>query len=115
VALTIKTTNPSALLAAIKKKIDDKEIDTWSYDEDNDFIHVPSQWKGKAWLRPKTAIGSLQFGIIGQQDIELTRYIYAVYHGRFAEMLISHFGMNFSDISISPNPLKGIDANLKLV
>ena len=114
-ALIIRTTNPSGLLSAIKKEIDNKEIDTWSYDNDNDFSHVPPQWKDNAWLRPKIVVGSLQFGILGRKDVELTRYIYAVYHGRFAEMLISHFGVNFSEISISPNPLKDIDVQLKLV
>jgi hypothetical protein len=114
-ALIIKTTNPTGLLSAIKKTIDDKTIDTWSYDKDNDFTHVPAQWKGNAWLRPKVTVGSLQFGILGRKDVELTKYIYAVYHGRFAEMLISHFNVNFSEISISPNPIKDIDVTLKLV
>ena len=52
-AIIIKTNNPSGLLKAIYKAIDDKEIETWIYDADKDFTHTPDQWKNKAWLRPK--------------------------------------------------------------
>jgi len=113
-ALIIKTNDPSGLLSAIKKAIDDKKIDTWSYDDDNDFSHV-QQWQGKAWLRPKLNTGSLQFGILGQDNIPLTRVLYAVYNGRFSEMLVSHFPNLISEIIISPQPLKSVDVNLVLV
>jgi hypothetical protein len=90
-AVIIKTSNPSGLLQAIYKAIDNKKIETWVYDKDKDLIHTPDQWKGKAWLRPKAYNGELRFGILEPQGVKMTRLIYGVYHGRFIEMLLTHF------------------------
>jgi len=98
-ALIIKTTDPSGLLKAIKSAIDNKHIETWSYDSDGDFTHTPPQWFEKAYLRPKIAVGELQFGIVGSKNGKLTAEIYGVYHGRFIEMLLIHFNDKFSTAS----------------
>jgi hypothetical protein len=37
VSIRIYCVNPANLLAAIKKGIDEKHIETWSYDKDGDF------------------------------------------------------------------------------
>jgi hypothetical protein len=95
-ALTIKTDNPSGLLTAIKKAIDDKTIATWSYDNDGDFTHTPEQWKNKAWLRPKIETGELKFIIISPKDTTVTKAVSGIYHGRFIEMLTTHFETKFS-------------------
>ncbi len=97
-ALIIKTSNPSELLTQIKKSIDEKSIDTWSYDSDGDFTHTPEQWKHKAWMRPKVVNGELQFGLLGNCNVVTTKLIYAVYHGRLAEMILNHFDYKFSEI-----------------
>ena len=96
-ALIIKTDKPNGLLTAIRKGIDDKIIDTWSYDEDGDFTHTPPQWKKKAWLRPKIFEGELRFGIIKPKADEPNRTIYGVYHGRFIEMLLTHLFSKFTN------------------
>lgn len=98
-AILVKTQNPAGLLKAIKKAIDDENIDTWSYDNDGDFTHTPEQWKNKAWLRPKIYEGELRFGILKQKNVELKKVIYGVYHGRFIEMLLTHFDDDFSTAS----------------
>jgi hypothetical protein len=95
-AVIVKLSDPSALLKEIKKAIDDKKIETWSYDKDGDFTHTPSQWKNKAWLRPKIYTGELRFGILKPTDTTLTTEVYAVYHGRFIEMLLAHFDKSFT-------------------
>jgi hypothetical protein len=95
-ALIIKTDKPNGLLTAIRKGIDDKTIETWSYDDDGDFTHTPAQWKKKAWLRPKIFEGELRFGIIKPKGEEPNRTIYGVYHGRFIEMLLIHFFLKFT-------------------
>jgi hypothetical protein len=95
-ALIIITSDPSGLLASIKKAIVQKTIDTWTYDKDGDFTHTPEQWYKKAWLRPKILPGELQFGLLGQENIEMLKLIYGVYHGRFIEMLLTHFDVKFS-------------------
>ena len=75
-------------------------------DDDGDFTHTPFQWIDKAWMsvanyQPRE---SVTFGIISRKYIELTQTEYAVYHGRFAEMLLTHFDSMISDIHISSQP-----------
>ena len=105
-ALTVKTKNAKALLSAIKKAIDDKTIDTWTYDSDGDFTHSPEQWKNKAWFKPATILkpDELRFGLYGQNEINTTVLVYAVYHGRFAEMLLNHFDKDITEITTSSMP-----------
>ena len=98
-AVIVKTSNPSTLLKKIKKAIDDKKIDTWSYDDDGDFTHTPEQWRSKAWLKPKIYSSELRFGILGQKETKMTTYIYGIYHGRFIEMLLNHFDSDFTQAS----------------
>ena len=94
-AVTVPTSKPTGLLAAIKKAIDDKKIDTWVYDKDGDFTHKPDQWYEQAWLRPVAQQGVLLFGLIGKKDVKMSKTIYGVYHGRFIEMLLTHFDDDF--------------------
>lgn len=108
-AIIIKTNDPNNLLVEIKKTIDTKAIETWSYDSDGDFTHTPEQWKLKAWLRPKIGTGELMFGIIGRNDVQLSTYIYGVYHGRFIEMLLNHFDNKFTEAYATSMPKTGVD------
>ena len=98
-AIIVNTPNPAQLLAAIKKAIDDGKVDTWAYDADGDFTHWPEQWRYNAWLRPVIAPGSLIFGLLGKKDTDMTKVVYGVYHGRFIEMLLTHFDDDFSAAS----------------
>lgn len=101
-ALNIKTDNPAGLLAAIKKAIDNKEVETWSYDTDGDFTHTPEQWKKKAWLRPKNeGADTLKLVIVSPKDVTLSKEVIGVYHGRFIEMLMAHFSAKFKTITAS--------------
>jgi hypothetical protein len=85
-AIIVKTNNPGALLKTIISAIDNNDIETWEYDGDGDFIHTPDQWKGLAWLRPKTYLGELRFGNFRAENVEMSNVVYGVYHGRFIEM-----------------------------
>jgi hypothetical protein len=96
-AIRVTTAQPSALLAAIKKAIDARKVDTWSYDSDGDFTHTPPQWARKAWLRPTVQVGALVLNILNPRGVNLSKEIYGVYHGRFIEMLLAHFDDNFAD------------------
>ena len=98
-ALVIITPKPRELLDAIKRAIDDKKIDTWSYDAEGDFTHTPEQFVKKAWLRPVVSSGVLQFGLVGQKGVAMKLFLYGIYHGRFIEMLLNHFDNKFSTIS----------------
>ncbi len=100
-AIRVTTPLPGALLSAIKTAIDEKHVETWTYDSDGDFTHTPFQWNKKAWLRPSVQSGGLVFNILGQKGVALSKEIYGVYHGRFTEMLLVHFDDKFSDASAS--------------
>ena len=102
-SLTAYTTIPRTLLKAIREAIEDGSIDTWETDADGDFTHSTAQWRMRAWMRvaniePKE---SITFGIIGRRGTNVTSREYAIYHGRFAEMLLSHFDGKFKRIVIS--------------
>ena len=103
------TDDAAGLLARIKKLIDQKHIVTWRYDGDGDFTHTASsgQWEGKAWLRPQVKSDVLRFVIVKTDGIPLTRESFAVYHGRFIEMLVSHVADRFTNTCASPNPAQG--------
>lgn len=94
-AIYIKTEKSEDLLAKIKKSIDDGNIKTWKYDTDGDFFHSPDQWQYSGWLRPFHIDHYLLFGIITPKNETMTTVTYAVYHGRFIEMLLSHFDKEF--------------------
>lgn len=108
-SLIVKTKNAKELLDEIKKAIDAKRIETWSYDSSGDFTHTPEQWKTKAWLRPQLGNDEVKFGFLGNTTIITTKMIYAVYHGRFAEMILSHFDEKIISIETSAMPTS-IDA-----
>jgi hypothetical protein len=97
-AIQVKTGNPQGLLDAIYEAIDQSRIETWSYDDDGDFIHdTPDrQWVGAAWLRPVAGVSMLALNTVPSRA-GLSEEAYAVYHGRFIEMLLAHFDEQFSD------------------
>jgi hypothetical protein len=104
-SIAVTTAQPAVLLASIRKAIDNKRIDTWSYDKDGDFTHTPGQWANHAWLRPTIEQGSLCFGLLGQTGVDMTSALYGVYHGRFIEMLLTHFDRDF--LAVGATALKG--------
>lgn len=96
--ITFKTANPAGLLAKFKELIDEGHIVTWSYDEDGDFTHTPSQYQNKAWLVPSTGVkGELNMYLLGQKDVVMKAYIYAAYHGRFIESMLTHCDTLFTN------------------
>ena len=108
-ALIVKTENPKALLQKIYKAIEENTIDTWIFDSDGDFTHVPEQWNCKAWMHLADNTSNddeLIFGIVGNKEKQMTKSLYAVYHGRFSEMLLSHFDTEISEIKITSEKTK---------
>jgi hypothetical protein len=103
-AVIVSAPDPAGLLRAIREAIDAQKVATWSYDSDGDFTHTAEQWKYKAWLRPRQEQGLLIFNILTPKNTTLSTPIYAVYHGRFIEMLLAHFDEKFSRASASALP-----------
>lgn len=104
-AVIVSTSDPQGLLAAIKKNINQNVVATWSYDTDGDFTHTAEQWKNKAWLRPRVEDdGRLVMNILTPRSATLSTTIYAIYHGRFIEMLLAHFDGKFTRASATAMP-----------
>ena len=90
-AVYAKTADPQGLVDNIKDYINKGKIDTWKYDSDGDFTHSATQWNQEAWFRPKVESDRVVFGILGNTKSTMTKELYAIYHGRFIEMLLAHF------------------------
>lgn len=98
-AIYVKTSNPKQLLDDIKKKIKDGDIKTWSCDLDGDFTYEETQWRCHAWMRPFPMQSEhLIFGMLCRKDKNVSVMDYAVFHGRFVEMLLTHFDRRCDDI-----------------
>lgn len=101
-AIFVRVENPSMLVRKIKGYIDDGKITTWRYDQDGDFTHDADQWRFNAWIRPLLQEDRVVFGIICRNDRNLSVVDYAIYHGRFVEMLLTHFDKLCQGIEVSP-------------
>jgi hypothetical protein len=107
-AIHFTTATPKKLLAAYKKAIDDGHVTTWSYDSDGDFTHTADQWIKKAWLRPKIKEGQeLVMYILCPRETKLSSTVYAIYHGRFIESMLSHCDTLFKDGLCTSLPEQG--------
>ena len=50
-------------------------------------------------MRPHIQQGVLIFGLLGKKDVKMIKMVYGVYHGRFIEMLLTHFDTEFNTAS----------------
>ena len=103
-AITVEAADSKGLLAAIYGAIDDGQVETWTYDEDGDFVHhtADQQWEGQAWLTPSLKPGVLTLNTVPPKT-GISGEAYAVYHGRFIEMAIEHVSDRFTAARATPN------------
>lgn len=99
-AIRIKTSRPLWVINQIKARIDNGIIDTWSYDDEGDFTHV-GQWANRAWIRPRITSDGICFNILGHRSMQMPLMDYAVFHGRFLELLINQFPTESASLVIS--------------
>lgn len=106
-AIIVTSGDPRKLLANIKEAIDRGSVETWKYDSDGDFTHSPAQWNRQAWFRPLVESDGLVFVILAPRNTTMSKTIYGVYHGRFIEMLLTHFDLGFSRVLATALPERG--------
>jgi len=94
--ILFKTGEPEKLLASLRESIRKGHVTTWT-EIDGYLTHTPVQWAKRAWLKPRVLLGELQFTIVCSRDSRVTTELYAVYHGRFIEMMLAHFDRQFYD------------------
>jgi hypothetical protein len=95
-AVRFETSAPKNLLERVKKLIDDGVIAAWSYDKDGDFTHTSERWSHRAWLRPSVGDGRLSFYILAPKETTISRAVYAVYHSRFIEAVLTNCDDDFT-------------------
>lgn len=107
----LETLDPKKLVQLIIKEIAHGGIATWQYEKDKGFTHATNndQWKGRAYLVPKSSGNKLCFGIRIPKNEEDSAIVYGVYFGRFAEMLLSHFDNYFEKLVITSDISDKID------
>lgn len=103
-SIYVKTLSPVMLINSIKDKVRLNEIKTWEVDDDGDMTHTADQWRYCAWIRAKAEPESNRavFYIICRNDRNLSVSEYAIYHGRFVEMLLKHFDKECENIVVTP-------------
>lgn len=106
-AVRVFSRNPGLLLRKINAAVKNGSFETWSVDSDGDFTHSPEQWRNRAWFRPKVLDGKVIFNILAPNDARMSRSVYAVYHGRFIEMLLKHFDLDFDRATATSLPVIG--------
>lgn len=109
-AIILKLRSPMSaqnLIGDIYNKIDNKEIKVWEYDIEGDFTHTSPQWNKQSWFRhkfPKEGDDwDLKFAIIGHKQKGMTKNLYGIYHGRFAEMLLTYYDQYIETFTITPH------------
>jgi hypothetical protein len=106
-AVRVFCQNPTQLLQKIKREASNGSLETWTLDADGDFTHSPDQWRNRAWLRPHLEEDRIVFNILAPVGSRMSRPVYAVYHGRFIEMLLGHFDLEFSRATATALPITG--------
>lgn len=101
-AIFVSTDTPGLLVDGIKKKIEEHKIDTWIIDSDGDYTHNTDQWRNRAWIRHKIESGRVVFFVICRTDANMSIVEYALFHGRFVEMLLTHFDHECTTIEVTP-------------
>lgn len=100
-SIYVKSSNPQKLINDIKDTIEQLGIETWSVDKDGDYTHTAEQWKNHAWIHPIVETERVVFAIWGRVNENLTVVDYAIYHGRFVEMLLAHFDHQCDRIEVT--------------
>ena len=93
------------LIEMINEAINNGQIKSWIVDSDGDYTRSQEPWKERAWIRysqDKNDQNHVLFIIVQPKNQSISKAVYGVYHGRFAEMLITHFDSYISELGISP-------------
>ena len=89
--LIIETPDPVAMLQEIKDKIDSNDIKTWSYQGDQ-FEYLAAQYANEAVLNASVTATEVKFVLAWKKGATKKTYaVMAIYFGRFAEEILSHF------------------------
>jgi hypothetical protein len=102
-AIVVFTDTPQKLLDDLRRAIENATIETWERTPVGNLTltAMRGRWKNKAWLRPSIEKNKVRFNIIRPKGGSVSKEVYAVYHGRFSQMLLMHFDSSISRIQLS--------------
>jgi hypothetical protein len=100
------TDNSRVLLDSIIRAIREGHVNTWQY-KDGYFTHSTAQWRFKAFLKPNLGPNALTLNIVRPSSGSISSEVYAIYHGRFIEMLLAHFDGLFGNANASALAAEG--------
>ncbi|WP_147469320.1 hypothetical protein [Corallococcus sp. AB045] len=106
-AIVVQAKMPRELLRAIRNAIDDGLVANWEYDGDGDFTYLEGPYKRQAWFSARSSTDRLTLNMIGRKDTHVSVGLYAIYHGRFVEMLLQHFDDNFDGVRVTASATPG--------
>lgn len=105
--ITVATQQPADLLNKIKAAIRDGSVETWAFAPGDGFTHATrdGQWEGHAHLEPSAKASELVLRYVPtkprEPDAPDSATLRGVYHGRFIEMLVTHFRDDLDEITVS--------------
>ncbi|MBM2715845.1 hypothetical protein JQK88_32565 [Mesorhizobium caraganae] len=101
------TDRPDALLTAIRSGIAEGVVHGWRMDQDGDLTLNSPNLANQAWMRPKILPDRLLFNIVGAQNKDMSTNLYAIYHARLVQMLLTHFDTKIKTASATALPTTG--------
>ena len=101
------TDRPEALLSAIKNGIAEGRVVGWKIDQDGDLTLTSEDFANQAWMRPKVISDRLLFNILGRKSEKMSRRLYAVYHARLVQMLLTYFDTRLTRATATAAPTSG--------
>ena len=101
-AIILNIEQPEELLADLKRKIENRQIDSWLFDGDGDFTCLSSNLENKAWFHPNIVSNDkLVFGILGRKNVLMTMLEYSLYHSHMVNTILYNFCQRVKSICVT--------------
>ena len=103
-AIIIKTKNPHLLLDKIYEAIDTRKAEKWLRTADGFLTYGSFSMKGEAFFKPQIWVDDdeLRFGLLKRKGRKhMTTKIYATFHTKLVEILLSQFDTLFYNVTVS--------------
>jgi hypothetical protein len=101
------TDRPEELLSALKRGIAEGQVIGWKIDEDGDLTLTSENFANRAWMRPKVLPDRLLFNILGNKSGQMSKRLYAVYHARLVQILLTYFDTKLKTATATALPTSG--------
>lgn len=109
-AIYFTTNTPKKLLLTFKKIVGEGRVAEWTCDRDDDFTLTEAPWGRLAWLHPSVVEKErLILNIIRAQNASISDEVYAIYHGKFVQAMLTHCKNQFASANATALP-EGADS-----